>query len=224
MREPNPRSSPPASAAPTVYVVDSSAAVRTALRAMLDSAGYRVTLFENGDAFLGSMDKLEGGCAIIDIELAPMDGFEVFRRLARNLPEVPVILTSSSGAMNQAVRALKAGAIDYIEKPFEPQHLLNSIAKAIERQQQSYGEVVERRKAVTLLQRLTPRESEILERLMLGDSTKAIARQLDISPRTVEVHRAHIVEKLEARNTADAIKTATQGRLGSNGHSGPHRP
>lgn len=209
-----PRTTKAGSAAPLfVHLVDDQPSARLAIGALMEAVGYHVNTYPNAESFLSDVSAIENGCVLLDGNSQSTDPMEVFQAISLQRPDLPTIIMSSCGTIEQAVRFLKAGAYDFIEKPFDPDHLLRAITNAIQHQKLSQHETGDHLHAMALLKRLTPREAEILKLLMMGESTKAIARQLDISPRTIDVHRGHIMEKLEARSVADAVRTAMTGRF-----------
>ena len=137
-----------------------------------------------------------------------MDGLELQRRLAEAAPSLPVVIITGHGDIAMAVKAIKAGAVDFIEKPFPDDAILNGIAQALASREEALGRAARRQDIDRRLARLTAREREVFERLAHGDSNKLIARALDISPRTVEVHRARVMEKLEARSLSHLVRMA----------------
>lgn len=196
-----------------VHLVDRRPTLRLAIGALMEAAGYQVNTYANAETLLSDASAIENGCVLLDGNSQSTDPMEAFHSIAQQRPDLPIILMSSDGNIEKVVRFLKAGAYDFIEKPFDPDQLLRAIAKAIDHQERSQHETGDHLQAMALLKRLTPREAEILKLLMMGESTKAIARHLDISPRTIDVHRGHIMEKLESRSVADAVRTAMIGRF-----------
>lgn len=191
-----------------VYIVDESDLVRASLGTLLASTGHRSEHYRSAESFLEASPGLIGGCALIDLYLPGIDGLSVIKRLEALNPGLPTIAMANSGTVTTALRAMRAGAIDYLEKPFTPKVLLRSLDKALDFRRRTRKISDQRRQAQALINRLTPRELEILDCLTTGQSNKAIARQLDISPRTIEVHRAHIMDKLEATSLPAAIQIA----------------
>ena len=190
-----------------VYIVDDDVAVRDSLRMMLQAAGYQVRTFSQARQFLADAE-LDRGCLIADIRMPEMSGLELQEELVRRKAEIPVIIITGHGDIPLAVRAMSAGAIDFIEKPFERERILGSIEKAMQVGTKNQSRGAEIRAALDLLQQLTPREKSVLEELVKGHANKVIAKVLDISPRTVEIHRARIMSKLHARSLSDIVRTS----------------
>jgi two-component system response regulator FixJ len=190
----------------TVYIVDDDAAVRDSLRMMLESAGYTVRGYDAARSFLSDAD-LERGCLVVDIRMPGMSGLELQEELARRNIALPVIIITGHGDVPLAVRAMTAGATDFIEKPFDDQRMLDSIARALQIAGQKRSRGIEQQAARDLLALLTPREREVLDQLVKGQPNKIVAHELGISPRTVEIHRSHIMEKMRARNLSDIVRT-----------------
>src|ERR1700741_1308099 len=187
------------SAAETVFVVDDDASVRDAVRAFLESAGYQVRDYASATAFLAQAPPLMG-CVVTDIRMPEMDGLQMQEELVRRGGGVPGIVITGRGDVPLAVRAMKAGAVDFIEKPFEEEVMLGSIRRALEIGRKARDHIAEARAARDLLAELTPREREVLDCLVAGRANKVVAYELGISPRTVEIHRARIMDKLKARS------------------------
>jgi two-component system response regulator FixJ len=190
-----------------IFIVDDDEAVRDSLRMMLEAAGYEVRPYENARHFLASED-LRAGCLIADIRMPGMGGLELQEELARRHAILPVIIITGHGDVPLAVRAMKSGAIDFIEKPFGDQTMLDCVARALERGQQVKNHSDERQAARDLVALLTPREREVMDQLVQGLPNKLVAHALSISPRTVEIHRANIMDKLKGRNLSDIVRTA----------------
>ncbi len=191
-----------------VYITDESDLVHASLGTLLTSAGHMSEHYSSAETFLSAAPRLAGGCALIDLYLPGMDGLNVIKRLGALNPGLPAIAMANSGTVNSTLRAIRAGAIDYLEKPFTPKVLLRSLDKALDFRRRTRKISDQRLQAQALINRLTPRELEVLQGLTTGQRNKVIARQLDISPRTIEVHRAHIMEKLEATSLPAAIQIA----------------
>ena len=196
----------------TVFVVDDDASVRKSLRALLESANYRVLDFESAVDFLAA-DETRGSCVIADIRMPRMSGLEMQDELARRGSKLPVIIMTGHGDVPLAVRAMKAGAVDFIEKPFDDELMLSSIEKAMAIGRRERNSTAEASAANELISQLTLRELEVLEQLVAGRSNKLAAHELGISPRTVEIHRARIMDKLRARSLSDLVRTAIAASL-----------
>jgi len=190
----------------TLFVVDDDAAVRQGLRFMLRAAGYSVEAFPSARSFLEDYDPRRGGCLLLDVQMPQMSGFELQQQLNIRGWRIPVIFITGHGTVPQAIAAVKAGAFDFIEKPLREDTLLDSIERALHWNDKAYEERLERASLQVRAALLTPREREIFELVVAGEPNKIIARHLGISFRTVELHRAHIVEKLQARSLSDLIR------------------
>jgi two-component system response regulator FixJ len=188
-----------------VFVVDDDPDVRDSLRLLLESAGHRVKVYSSAKAFLD--DKTSHvGCMIADIRMPDMSGLELQEEVVRRGIPLPVIIITGHGDVPLAVRAMKAGAIDFIEKPFDDEHLLNSISRAMDAGTKTRSQSAETGAARKLLELLTPRERDVLDKLVKGRSNKVAAYELGISARTVEIHRAHIMDKTKAVNLSDLVR------------------
>lgn len=190
----------------TICVVDDDSAIRDALGILLRMSGYQVESYESAVAFLKTEAHKTCACLIADVRMPDMDGLELQKELARLGSELPVIIMTGHGDVPLAVRAMKAGAIDFLEKPFEGDALLSSINIALAARAQkktSDGKTDDTRARI---ETLTPREKEVLDQLVDGHQNKMIAYHLDISPRTVEVYRARVMEKMGARTIAELVR------------------
>jgi two-component system response regulator FixJ len=196
----------------TVHVIDDDAAVRRSLERLLDGAGFQVVSYESPAAFLEAASGLSAGCVLLDIRMPGVDGLEVQARLNRLRVRLPVIVMTGHGDVPSAVRAMKAGAIDFLEKPFGDETLLKVIEGALAKASRLIGD----REAEWAAQRiatLSSREREVLDALLAGRPNKVIAFDLNISVRTVEVHRARMMERLGTKQFADAIRLAVMAKL-----------
>jgi two-component system response regulator FixJ len=191
---------------PVVHIVDDDEAVRRSLAFMLSSAGLAVRVYESATAFLEGIDNLQCGCLITDVRMPEMTGIELLQRIRERSPCLPAIVITGHGDVPLAVEAMKAGAIDFIEKPFDEEAILNAVNAALE---QTGDEVDGDLAGVTArLASLSERERQVLEGLVAGHPNKAIANALGISPRTVEVYRANLMTKMEANSLSALIRMA----------------
>lgn len=198
-----------------IHIVDDEEAIRRSAKFMLSTSGFAVETWESGVAFLKSVRHVEQGCILLDVRMPEMDGLEVQQALNDRGVNMPVIILTGHGDISIAVRAMKGGAVDFLEKPFEKATLLAAIEAAFERLGNISDQAVRTSEAQILLGKLTPREREVLEGLAKGFPNKTIAYDLDISPRTVEVHRANVMSKLEVRSLSDALRIAFAAGLGA---------
>ena len=196
----------------TLYVVDDDAAVRRSLERLLDAAGFHVVSYESPSAFLEAASGLSAGCVLLDIRMPAVDGLEVQARLNRLRVQLPVIVMTGHGDVPSAVRAMKAGAVDFLEKPFGDKTLLKAIEGAYVKVSRLIGDR-EAERAAQRIATLSPREREVLDGLLAGRPNKVIAFDLNISVRTVEVHRARMMERLGTKQFADAIRLAVMANL-----------
>ncbi|MDE8653677.1 response regulator transcription factor [Novosphingobium album (ex Liu et al. 2023)] len=198
-----------------VHVVDDEDSVRRSLDFLLRTAGYNVERWADGDAFLKGADKSVHACVLLDIRMPGLDGLEVQERMGDAGLDFPVIVLTGHGDISLAVRAMKAGAMDFLEKPFDREKLLRSLAVAF-RQIADRETLRDRAQwARAQLGKLTEREREVLDGLACGYPNKTIAYDLGISSRTVEVYRANVMAKLDVGNFADALRVAFAAGLGS---------
>lgn len=191
-----------------ILIVDDDFDVRDSLRALLESAGFGVREYDSAKKILADPTISQGTCLIADIRMPDMDGLQLQEELSKRKIGIPVIIVTGHGDVPLAVRAMKAGAVDFIEKPFDGELMLDSVrrALALSEQTRSKGQICEAAERSIAL--LTPRERDVLKHLVVGRSNKAIAYELGISPRTVEIHRAHLMEKMQARSLSDLIRMA----------------
>jgi len=191
-----------------VFVVDDDADARDSLCALLESAGVAAEAHESARAFLNAYQPGRPGCLIADIRMPDMDGLELQEELNRRNAGLPVIVVTGHADVPLAVRAMKAGAVDLIEKPYDDELLLASVRRALAQAQGAREQAVAVEAAKTRIATLSVRERQVLELLVAGQPNKIIAFELDISPRTVEIHRAHVMEKMEAKSLSDLVRAA----------------
>ncbi|MEL6428400.1 MAG: response regulator [Planctomycetota bacterium] len=195
-------------AQPKVFVVDDDPAMRDSLGFLIGSVGRSVDTFDSAESFLEAYDRDQPGCIVLDVRMPGLSGLELMEKLKEDRFAPPVILVTGHGDIPMAVRALKAGAFDFIEKPFSDQVLLERIQQAlqadnVERSQERDRADIERRAG-----RLTARETQVFELVVAGKPNKVVASDLGLSQKTVEVHRAHVMEKMRAESFADLVKMA----------------
>jgi two-component system, LuxR family, response regulator FixJ len=193
---------------PLIYLVDDDDAIRRSAGFMLKTSGYRVETYASGVEFLNNARNLEPGCILLDIRMPGMDGLEVQQALANKGITLPVIIMTGHGDVGSAVKAMKAGAVEFIEKPFEKSVLLSAIEQGFNRLDRAGKSQELALEAETRLQALSPRELDVLRGLADGLPNKSIAYALGISPRTVEIHRARMMDKLAVRNLSEALRIA----------------
>lgn len=189
---------------PLVHVVDDDASLRRALTFLLESAGWRIAAHDSAEAFLGAWDGPGApGCLLLDIRMPMMSGLELQRVLKDREISLPVIFLTGHGDVSMAVEAMKLGAADFIEKPFKDQTLLDAVSGAVRRDIARRDDDAARRALCERLEKLSPREREVARLVAEGLPNKVIGQQLDISERTVQVHRLHLMEKLEIHSAAE---------------------
>lgn len=198
-----------------IHLVDDDEAIRHSASFMLRHAGFRVKTYPDGVAFLEQVEEAEKGCILLDVQMPKMDGLEVQEALNERGVAMPVIVLTGHGDVAVAVRAMKAGAVDFVEKPYAKQTLVDALTRAFERMEMRRKEEVLADEARGLIERLTAREKEVLLGLVDGHTNKAIAEQLEISPRTVEIHRANVMEKMEASSLSTVLRIAFAAGFGA---------
>jgi len=196
-----------------VYVIDDDEAMRDSLNFLLDSADFSVTLFETAIRFLEALPGLEFGCVVSDVRMPGMDGIELLKRMKAGQSGFPIVIMTGHGDVPLAVEAMKLGAVDFLEKPFEDDRLIGMIEAAIRQ-----AEPVARSEALTLdiaarIATLSPRERQVMDGLIAGLSNKLIAREYDISPRTIEVYRANVMTKMQANSLSELVRLAMRAGL-----------
>ncbi len=191
---------------PTVFVVDDDEAVRRFLRGLIASIGLRVEIYGSAQMFLDAYEPGTPGCLLLDLRMPNMSGLELQKKLAERAIDLPVIIVTGHGDVQVAVHAMKNGAFDFVEKPFNNELLLDSIQKAVADSERSTNLRVEREAFNSRIELLTPRERQVLEIVVTGETNKGVARYLDISDKTVEIHRAHVMEKMQAKSLAHLVK------------------
>jgi FixJ family two-component response regulator len=192
----------------TVYVVDDDEAVRDSLQWLLEGKDYRVRCYESAEAFLSRYDPREVACLIADIRMGGMNGMELQARLIERQSPLPIVFITGHGDVPMAVESMKNGAMDFVQKPFQEPQLLDLVERMLERAREAFISSQQSASREALLSKLTGRESQVLERIVAGRLNKQIADDLGISIKTVEAHRANIMEKLSANTVADLLKVA----------------
>jgi two-component system, LuxR family, response regulator FixJ len=191
---------------PTVYIVDDDDGMRRALSVLMSTVGYNAVAYARPAEFLQKLDPNQPGCLVLDVRMPEMSGLEVQQYLNRNGSMLPVILMTGHGDIPMAVQAMKDGAFDFLQKPFRDQDLLDRINGAL-KQDAENRETVERLAELTRrAESLTPREKEVMAMVVDGRANKVIAIDLGLSERTVEIHRANVMEKMQARSVAHLVK------------------
>lgn len=191
-----------------IYVIDDDQAMRDSLDFLLGSAGFRVRVFDSAQVFLDELAKLEPGCVVTDVRMPGIDGMELLRRVNSGARKLPVIVMTGHGDVPLAVEAMKLGALDFLEKPFEDERLIGMIETALS--EQEFGSTNDAASAdmAARVASLTQRERQVMQGLVTGQSNKTIAREYDISPRTVEVYRANVMTKMQAGNLSELVRFA----------------
>jgi FixJ family two-component response regulator len=192
----------------TVYVVDDDEAVRDSLQWLLEGKEYRVRCFESAESFLSRYDAREVACLIVDIRMGGMTGLELQSRLIEAHSPLPIVFITGHGDVPMAVDSMKKGAMDFIQKPFKEDQLLTLVERMLDQAKDAFAEHQSAANRGALMARLTLREAQVLERIVAGRLNKQIADDLGISIKTVEAHRANIMEKLNANTVADLLKIA----------------
>jgi FixJ family two-component response regulator len=192
----------------TIYVVDDDEAVRDSLQWLLEGKEYRVRCFDSAESFLSRYDAREVACLIVDIRMGGMTGLELQNRLIEARSPLPIVFITGHGDVPMAVDTMKKGAMDFIQKPFKEDQLLVLVERMLEQARETFAEYQSAANRGALMARLTLREAQVLERIVAGRLNKQIADDLGISIKTVEAHRANIMEKLNANTVADLLKIA----------------
>ena len=193
-------------ARPTIFVVDDDAAVRDALKLLLRSVGHAVETFGSAQEFLDAYSEDRPGCLVLDIRMPGMSGVELQQKLNEKHSILPIIFITGHGDVPMAVEAMQAGAVDFIQKPFRDQDLIDRINQALEKDSSNRAALGERNDIRRRLETLTPREREVLDLVVHGKANKVIAGDLKLSQRTVEIHRARVMEKMQASSLAHLVR------------------
>jgi len=196
------------SSSPTVHVIDDDDAMRDSLAFLLDVQGFKSQVYESGEAFLAALPGLADGCIVTDIRMPGMSGLDLLRRLKEQRSSHPVVVMTGHGDVPLAVEAMKAGVIDFIEKPFSQEAFLGAVRAALAAAEQPADPGDARRDAEARLADLSPRERDVLHGVVAGKLNKSIAHELGISPRTVEIYRANLMSKTGARNVSELMRIA----------------
>jgi two-component system response regulator FixJ len=193
-----------------VYVIDDDPAMRDSLDFLLVSAGFQVRLFDSAEAFLRGLPDMEAGCVVTDIRMPGIDGIELLRQLhsTSSVRKLPVIIMTGHGDVPLAVEAMKLGALDFLEKPFEDERLVRMIETALSKADTGLKNEEVTADLASRVASLTPRERQVMQGLVAGQSNKVIAKDYDISPRTVEVYRANVMTKMQAGNLSELVRFA----------------
>jgi two-component system, LuxR family, response regulator FixJ len=191
-----------------VYVIDDDEAMRHSLEFLLTSADFEVALFDSAQAFLDTLPGLEFGCVVSDVRMPGIDGIEMLRRLQGMNSRFPVIIMTGHGDVPLAVEAMKLGAVDFLEKPFDDDLLISMIDTGLKRAEPEAKNEAVTREIAERIATLSPRERQVMNGLVAGLSNKSIAREYDISPRTIEVYRANVMTKMQAGSLSELVRLA----------------
>ena len=193
---------------PKVYVIDDDAAMRDSLNFLLDAANFEVTLFESATNFLEMLPRLAFGCVVSDVRMPGIDGIELLKRMKSLDSPFPIVIITGHGDVALAVEAMKLGAVDFLEKPFEDDRLIGMIETAIRHREPAAKDEAVTRDIAGRVDSLSPRERQVMEGLVAGLSNKMIARDYNISPRTIEVYRANVMTKMQAGSLSELVRLA----------------
>lgn len=196
-----------------VYVIDDDEAMRDSLHFLLGSSGYQVKLFDTATSFLEALPKLEFGCVVSDVRMPGIDGIELLKRMKAANSMFPILIMTGHGDVPLAVEAMKLGAVDFLEKPFEDDRLTAMIETAIRQVEPAVKNEAVAHDIATRIATLSPRERQVMNGLIAGLSNKLIAREYDISPRTIEVYRANVMTKMQAGSLSELVRLAMRAGL-----------
>ena len=191
-----------------VYVIDDDAAMRDSLHFLLDSTGFEVTLFDNAQSFVDALPGLAFGCVLSDVRMPGLDGIELLKRMKAQQSPFPILIMTGHGDVPLAVEAMKLGAVDFLEKPFDDDRLTAMIESAIRQAEPAAKSEAVAHDIAARVASLSPRERQVMEGLIAGLSNKLIAREYDISPRTIEVYRANVMTKMQANSLSELVRLA----------------
>jgi two-component system response regulator FixJ len=198
---------PPANPDATVFIVDDDPAVREGLQALLDAKGFAVECFASAEAFLAAIGAERRGCVIADVRMPGMSGLDLQREMKRRAQDLPIIIITGHGDVPLAVAALKAGAVDFLEKPFDAVAILDTVDEALRRIEANRpAGGMDRAAIAARVGQLTAREREVMDLVVAGHPNKVVAHRLGIAVRTVEIHRARVMEKTGARNLSELVR------------------
>lgn len=196
-----------------VYVIDDDEAMRDSLNFLLDSSGYDVSLFEHAQSFLNTLSSLSFGCVVSDVRMPGIDGIELLKRLKVQNSSFPILIMTGHGDVPLAVEAMKLGAVDFLEKPFDDDRLISMIEAALRQAGPVAKNEAIAQEVAARVASLSPRERQVMEGLIAGLSNKLIAREYDISPRTIEVYRANVMTKMQANSLSELVRLAMRAGL-----------
>jgi two-component system response regulator FixJ len=198
---------------PKVYVIDDDVAMRDSLNFLLAAANFEVALFESATNFLEMLPRLDFGCVVSDVRMPGIDGIELLKRMKSLDSRFPIVIITGHGDVPLAVEAMKLGAVDFLEKPFEDDRLIGMIEAAIRRGEPAAKDEQVTRDIAARIDSLSPRERQVMEGLIAGLSNKMIARNYEISPRTIEVYRANVMTKMQAGSLSELVRLAMRAGL-----------
>jgi len=199
-------------AEPVIHVIDDDEAMRESLDYLLDAASLAVRTYESADEFVKNLQTLEPGCIVTDVRMPGMNGLELVRLLAERRVKHPVIVITGHGDIALAVEAMRAGAVNFLEKPFEEETFLGAIRSALAEESRLQEDQAEKQRLAAVFEALSPRERDVLEGVIEGKMNKVIAYELGISPRTVEVYRANMMSKTGARGLSELVRMVMSAR------------
>jgi two-component system response regulator FixJ len=191
-----------------VYIIDDDEAMRDSLDFLLGAADFDVTLFESAQHFLDALASVEFGCVVSDVRMPGIDGIELLKQLKASRSTFPVLIMTGHGDVPLAVEAMKLGAIDFLEKPFEDDRLVGMIEVALKQAESGARSEAAAQDIAARIESLSPRERQVMQGLVAGLSNKLIAREYDISPRTIEVYRANVMTKMQASSLSELVRLA----------------
>ncbi len=197
-----------------VHIVDDDEAIRDSLQALLEGAGFSCAVYPSAAAFLADSARA-GGCALVDVRMPEMDGLTLLREISARHADIGVVIMTGFADVPLAVKAMREGAIDFVEKPAAREVLIDAVRRAFGKATQASADDESKREALARFERLTEREREVLDLLVLGDANKVVAHKLGISPRTVEIHRGRLMEKTQAKNLAELVRMALEAGIGA---------
>ena len=190
----------------SVYIVDDDEAVRSSVRFLIRSVGLQAQAFASAQEFLGAYDPRQPGCLLLDVRMPGMSGLDLQQELNRRGATIPVVFITGHGDVPMAVEAMQQGAFDFLQKPFRDQDLLDRVQRALARDTESRSRLAARAEILARLATLTPRETEVMRLVTRGKANKVVGAELGVSQRTVEIHRAHVMEKMRASSLAELVR------------------